>query len=183
MTALAAIVILIAPDLRKWRPRHPDPKPGGERVAAAIYAELNAGRSLRHAIAVAGSGQTELTQVRRLAAAGAPMAMVVDALRPDERLGAAIDVAARSGGHAAAVFHRLADRAAADADLVRQQRVLTTQARLLAAIVVGIPVAWMVFGGFARIVLLFAQGAGIVAIAGLVMEIAGATLVWRLASS
>jgi Flp pilus assembly protein TadB len=183
LPALGVLGILLVPGPGQWRLRYRKRRPGPALLPAAIHAELSAGGSLRQAIATAGIGRPDLATVRRLAMAGAPMAMVADALGPDRRLGASVEVAARSGGRAAAVFQRLADRAAADADLMRQQRVLTTQARLSAAIVAGIPVVWMMFGGAGRIRSLVAGGAGIVAVIGLAMEIGGVALVWRLASS
>lgn len=105
------------------------------------------------------------------------------ALGAGERLGAAITVAAASGGSAGAVFQRLADRAAADADLAREQRVLTTQARMSAGIVAGMPVLWMMLGGVGRIASLFTAEAGAVAVAGIAMEVVGVGLVWRMATA
>ena len=96
---------------------------------------------------------------------------------------AAFRVAATSGGRAADVFLRLADRAAADADLARQRRVLTTQARLSALIVGGLPAVWFVFGGVGRLETLIAGGGAVIALLGLGMEALGIALVWRLASS
>jgi Flp pilus assembly protein TadB len=172
VTAVVAVLVLLWPDLARWRRRHSSHRSDEQQLLAAIHAELAAGASLRHAIAAVGD-HTESTDVRRLALAGAPMKTVVAALEAGPRVAAAIDVAARSGGRAAAVFQRLADRAAADVDLAREQRTLTTQARLSAAIVAGMPILWLLFGA----------GAGIVAVVGLVMEALGVVVVWRLASS
>ena len=80
------------------------------------------------------------------------------------------------------VFARLAERANADADLLRQRRVLTAQARLSALIVAGLPVVWLMFGGVGRIVSLIDAGAGVVAGLGITMEVAGMALVWRMTS-
>lgn len=183
VTIVLALLILALPnrELRAWRQRSPEFDE--QQLFASIHAELAAGASLRHAIAVVGDGRPDLARARRLAMAGAPIGAVAAALDAGPRLAAAIDVAARSGGRAGAVFLRLADRAAADAELVRQQRVLTTQARLSALIVAGMPVLWMLFGGFRRIASLFAGGAGMLAIVGIAMELLGVGLVWRLARS
>jgi Flp pilus assembly protein TadB len=100
-----------------------------------------------------------------------------------ERIGAAIEVAMLSGGRSADVFLRLADRAATDADVARQRRTLTTQARLSALVVGGMPLLWLVFGGVGRMQSLVAAGATAVVVVGLAMELVGALLVWRLAAA
>jgi Flp pilus assembly protein TadB len=181
IATVVSLAILHWPD--HWPSRGRASPHNEQQLLAAIHAELAAGSSLRHAVAAAGDAWPE---ARRLALAGAPVDRVAAALASagsGPRLGAAIAVAARSGGRAAAVFQRLADRAASDAELARQQRVLTTQARLSAAIVAGMPVLWMVFGGLGQVASLFAAGAGIVAVAGIAMELVGVVLVWRMAAS
>ncbi len=183
VTIVLALLILSFPNRERWTWRQRSPELDEQQVLSSIHAELAAGASLRQAIAVAGDGRSDLAEARHLAIGGAPIGAVAAALDAGPRLAAAIDVAARSGGRAGAVFLRLADRAAADAELVRQQRVLTTQARLSALIVAGMPVLWMVLGGFQRIVSLFAGGAGMLAIVGITMELLGVGLVWRLARS
>jgi Flp pilus assembly protein TadB len=183
VTIVSALIVLALPDRerRVWRQRSPELDE--QQVLSSIHAELAAGASLRQAIAAAGDGRPDLARAGHLAISGAPIGAVAAALDAGPRLAAAIDVAARSGGRARAVFLRLADRAAADAEVVRQQRVLTTQARLSALIVAGMPVLWMVLGGFQRIVSLFAGGAGMLAMVGVTMELLGVGLVWRLAGS
>lgn len=152
-----------------------------EELLAAIAAELRAGSSLRHALATAADGHAELSRAGYLAQAGAPMSRVVDAIGSDPRLRAAIVVAAESGGRAALVFSRLADRVAAETEEARQRRVLTAQARLSAAVVAALPLVWLIVGGVGRIRTLVAAGAGAIAGVGLLLESIGLALVWRLA--
>ncbi len=181
LTTIAVVAILLWPE--RWPRHHPVRDRDEQQLSAAIHSELAAGASLRHAIGAACSLRPELGTARILALAGAPIGSVAAALGAGERLGAAITVAAASGGSAGAVFQRLADRAAADADLAREQRVLTTQARMSAGIVAGMPVLWMMLGGVGRIASLFTAEAGAVAVAGIAMEVVGVGLVWRMATA
>jgi Flp pilus assembly protein TadB len=178
---LVALVLLLRPDrvLQRWPRRVAESD--DQQLAAAVHAELAAGSSLRHAIAAAARLRPGLAAARRMALAGAPIEAVADAFGSGRRVAAAVVVAGRSGGRAGAVFQRLADRAAADAELARQRRVLTVQARMSAAIVGGMPVLWMLLGGAAQIRTLVASGAGVVAAAGVAMEGLGVGLIWRLA--
>ena len=160
-----------------------------QRFLAAVHAELRAGASLRWALADAAAAQDSpiLAATRRLAAAGAPIQEVADVLRSlpvnGRRLATAIEVVAISGGRSANLFLRLADRAAADADLARQRRTLTTQARMSALVVGGMPILWMAFGGLGRLQLLVESGAAAVAVVGVMLEGVGVLLVWRMAVS
>lgn len=181
LTAIAVLLLLARPEWSPRRWRHTRGRPDDQQLAAAIHAELAAGSSLRNAVAAAAGHRPDLASVRRLALAGAPIESVAAVLGPSERLAAAVVVAARSGGRAATVFSRLADRAAADAELARQKRVLTTQARMSAVVVGVMPLLWMLFGGVARLEMLVASGAGAVALVGVVMEGLGIGLIWRLA--
>jgi Flp pilus assembly protein TadB len=125
--------------------------------------------------------------VRRAALAGRSFGEVATSLLAlpitgdEARL--AVWVADQSGGAVAEVFLRLADRAAAAADLDRQRRILTAQTRLSAAIVGGLPLVWLGFGGVGRLQALVDSGGAAIAAVGLGMETMGAVLVWRLAST
>jgi Flp pilus assembly protein TadB len=97
--------------------------------------------------------------------------------------GAALRVASLSGGRAGDVFLRLADRAAANAELARQRKVLTAQARASALTVGSLPLFWFLFGGWSQLQTLVANGGASIAAVGVGMETLGALLVWRLAAS
>ncbi len=114
---------------------------------AAVAAELRGGSSLRWALvnAVADAPGLDLGAVLRRARAGLP----VEALAAEIATGlptngpvaaAAIDLTARTGARAAATFEALADRAGFTAELARERRALTAQARLSAVVVGGAPV-------------------------------------------
>lgn len=175
-------------DLPSFRFRRRRPRVDEQRYLAAVHGELRAGASLRQALADAALGQDcpPLPATRRLALAGAPIERLAESLRRlpgnGRRIGAAIEVAGLSGGRSADVFLGLANRAAAQADLERQQKILTTQARVSALVVGGLPLLWLAFGGVGRLQALVQAGAGAVALVGFAMETVGALLVWRLAS-
>lgn len=182
LTLSVALAVLLGPNPSMLLERR---QPAGNHQAnllSAIAAELRAGASVRSALAAATRGNTELSAAGRLARGGAPLAVVANALQADSRLSAAIAVAARSGGKSAFVFSRLAERAAMDAEVERQRRVLTAQARMSAAVVASLPLLWLVFGGIGRIDSMIRGGAGVIAGLGLAMEMAGMALVWRLAT-
>lgn len=191
MFVTLAFVVGLAVVAGRWpvfRLRQP-PGVDEQRFLAAVHSELRAGASLRWAIADAAAGESDggLAKARRLALAGAPITELATSLRqlPENgrRIAAAIEVAALSGGRSADLFLRLADHAATASDVARQQRTLTTQARMSAMVVGGLPLVWLVFGGVGRIHGLVEQGAGLVAVAGLALEALGSLLVWRLAVS
>ena len=159
------------------------------RFLGAIAAELRTGASLRTSLAAAAGESTQppLQAVRRLTLSGAPLAIVAELLSglptSGRRLRTALRVAAVTGGRSAAVFERLAERAVDEAALARERRTLTVQARSSAAVVIALPIVSLLFGGAARIGELASAGGGgaMVAATGLVMQIAGAVAVWRVA--
>lgn len=129
----------------------------------ALSAELRAGASLRGALgeAVDRVPALSLDRAVRYAAAGAPMTEIADIVEvqfPENgRLaGAAFRLSDWSGAQVADTFAGLADRASASAELARERRAATAQARM-SAIVIGIaPVA------FAALLLATGRGAGLV---------------------
>lgn len=128
----------------------------------ALSAELKAGASLRGALgeAVDRVPALSLDRAVRFAAAGAPMSEVADVLQvqfPENGrlVGAAFRLSDWSGARVADTFAGLADRASVSAELARERRAATAQARM-SAIVIGIaPVA------FAALLLATGRGAGL----------------------
>ncbi len=125
----------------------------------AMAAELRSGASLRSALAEAAHRvpQIQLGRPVRYAEAGMQMAEIAEAvetqLPENGRLAAAaFRLSDWSGARVADTFDRLAERAAATAELARERRAATAQARL-SAVIVG--VAPLVFT-----VLLMATGRG-----------------------
>ena len=124
-------------------------------VLRSVAAELRAGRSLRMALVDSARHEPRLDLGRmiRLAAAGRPMEQVADELSAARGLsaaGAAVRVAALTGGSAVPVFGSLAADAADEAALQRERRELTVQARLSIAVVAGFPIvvlAYQIFSG------------------------------------
>ncbi len=153
----------------------------------AITAELRAGASLRSALGDAAERVPSLSfeQPSRLAAAGAPMsdiaAIVERSFPANGRLAAAaFRLSDWSGARVADAFDGLAARATAAAELVRERRAATAQARLSAAVVGVAPVvfALLLFASGRGSVLLAHRPAGIVVLAtGLVLEVLGLLLV------
>ncbi len=187
MTTLLALVVLALPKLDRVRRA----SAGGldePLLYATVHSELMAGATLRHALTSAADGQTssQLHSLRRALSAVAPDKAVADCLRSLPLCGGAASVAflvaSESGGAAAGVFLRLADRAATALDLARQQRTLTAQARLSAVIVGGLPFLWLLFGGWHRLALLISVGGAGVAVAGLLLQAIGVLVIWRVAS-
>ncbi len=186
VTLAVALLTVAVPKVERLRVRRSQ-QVDEQQYFAAVHAELRAGASIREALAEAASGQgPTLAGVRRLARSGASLDEVADELArlpaTGAAAGAAVRVAAHSGGRAAAVFLRLADRAAQEADLARQRRVLTTQARLSAGIVGGLPLLWLAFGGVGRLQRLVEAGGAPVALVGVAMETIGVFMVWRMAA-
>jgi Flp pilus assembly protein TadB len=88
-----------------------------------------------------------------------------------------------TGGRAAAVFDRLLASAVREADLARERRQLTAQARASALVVAALPVGATVLSG-GRQILAFAQSGAIgltMTATGVLLQVAGLALVWRLA--
>ena len=135
-----------------WLRRAPTAEPIDEhRFCAGVGSELSAGASLRHAVRTAceASGSRSLVETGKRAADGAPLREVAEALSDalplsGRHVAFAMLVAAESGGGAASTFFRLAQRASVVAELQRERRALSAQARLSALVVGSIPVAAMV---------------------------------------
>lgn len=189
VTILLMLLILLWGS-RESLPRRRQPEAIDEvRFLSAIAADLRAGASVRSAIAAAASGESDpmLQTVRRLALAGAPFSEVAGSLGNlpvnGRRVSAALRVVEEVGGRSAGVFAGLADRALAEADLARERRVLTTQVRMSAAVVGGLPLVSLLVGGVGRIGTLAASGPGgmVVATVGVLMQVTGGALVWRMA--
>ena len=134
----------------------------------AMAAELRSGASLRGALAEAVHRvpQIRLERPVRLAAAGMQMTEIAEAvetqLPENGRLAAAaFRLSDWSGARVADTFDGLAQRAAATAELVRERRAATAQARLSALIVGVAPLAFTV------LLVATGRGAGLVAHGGL----------------
>ncbi len=185
VTLVAALAVLGAPKLPSVARRATADE---QQFYASVASELMAGASLRTAVADSARPHDDSVMARVGAAArsGASLDAVADILSELPVNGmaaaAAIRVADRAGAAAAPVFARLADRTAARAEVERQRRTLTTQARLSAAVVGALPLMWLAFGGIGRIAALIQQGGAPVAALGLTMETVGVALIWRLAS-
>lgn len=117
----------------------------------AMAAELRSGASLRSALAEAAHRvpQIELDRPVRFAAAGMQMTEIAKAvelqLPENGRLAAAaFRLSDWSGARVADTFDGLAERAAATAELARERRAATAQARLSALIVGVAPLAFTV---------------------------------------
>ena len=189
VTATLALLIVALPrldQLRWWRRKEQFDE---QRFYAAVHSELRAGASLRRAVAEAATAQDcrALAAVKAGALGGASIAEIAGSLQSlpsgGRRAAMALQIAAQTGGRAADVFLRLADRAAPAADIARQRRTLTTQSRLSAAVVAGLPVAWLAFGGVGRLGDLISSGGALLAGVGLAMQLIGVAMVWRLASA
>ena len=167
--------------------------PGADAEAAffrAVAAELRAGSSLRIALAdVAEASPIRIDAAARLARAGAPMDRVGDAVArrlPHNGVAAAaaIELSAWSGAGVAGVFDGLAERAAEAAELRRERRAATTQARLSASVVGLAPLVFtmMLLAGGGLDSLQRAGRTGLlVVVTGVLLEIAGVLVIaWML---
>ena len=145
----------------------------------ALSAELKAGASLRGALgeALERVPALSLDHAVRFAAAGAPMTEVADVVEAElpengRLAGAAFRLSDWSGAQVADTFAGLAERASTSAELARERRAATAQARM-SAIVIGVaPVA------FAGLLLATGRGSGLVdhGVIGLVVLGGGLTL-------
>ncbi len=188
VTLAAVAAVLAIPPLHNRRLGRPSVI-NEQQFFAAMHGELRVGSSLRHAIAGAARAQEgEIARnIHRAAAGYEPLAAVCAALRQLPQTGNAAAMATRvaseSGGRAADVFLGLADRARVNADLQRQRRTLTAQARMSAVVVGSLPLLWLVAGGWDRLQVLISHGGGVVAAVGIGMEVLGISLVWRMAAT
>ncbi len=153
-----------------------------------VAAELRAGAGLRGALEGAAGRAPELPlgSVARQAATGRPLpevaAELAAALPGNGRLAAAaVRTAGLTGGRVADVFDGLALMALEEAELARERRVATAQARLSAMIVAGLPVLFLgVLAATGRMELLSGAGAAGLALltAGLGLLAAGVVAIW-----
>lgn len=159
------------------------------RFCAAVSAELHAGASLRVAVAAAaerGPGP-DLERLAVAARTGEPseeVARLIERALPEvgRHAAHAFELALETGAAPSRVFDRLTEGALHRADLRREQRTLTAQARLSAYVVGGAPVA--------VVALLFATGRisldgilgaqGVVMGMGLALVATGLAVVWLL---
>lgn len=192
MFLMLAAALLVARPLWSLRPIVNHARSVDEvRLLGSIAAELRAGASIRSALVAATSGHNDDISlvVGRMAAAGRPLGDIAAALTElpinGRRAAAALRVVVMAGGRSADVFSRLADRAMEEADLLRERRVQTVQARLSALIIGGIPVVSLLAGGATRVRDLIDAGTGgaVVAAIGLGAQAIGSLLVWRMAAA
>lgn len=152
----------------------------------AVGAELRGGASLRVALAdVATDSPLDLAAPGRLARTGMPMRRVASELR--QRLAfngaataAAVELSSWSGARVATVFEELAEHAADTAELRREQRTATTQARLSAWIVGLAPLVFtglVLAGGGARALGRAGTMGYVVVAVGIGLELAGLAIV------
>lgn len=159
----------------------------------AMAAELRSGASLRGALAEAAHRvpQIELDRPVRLAAAGMSMTDVAGSVEPQLPVNGRLAAAAFrlsdwSGARVADTFEGLAEKAAASADLARERKAATAQARLSALIVGVAPLV------FTLLLVVTGRGSGLVAHGGIgwlvlgvgiTLEVVGlvvvAVIVWR----
>lgn len=149
----------------------------------ALAAELRGGASLRSGLedAARRAPEIHLGRAVRQLRAGVPIEHVaadIETSLPTNGVlaGAAVRLVARTGARAADTFDALAERAAFGAELARERRTLTAQARLSALVVGGGPLLFALFllvSGRART--LWEHGAvGIgIGVAGLGLEVLG----------
>lgn len=128
----------------------------------ALSAELKAGASLRGALGEAADRVPGLALDRavRLAGAGAPMGEIADAVEGEfpengRLAAAAFRLSDWSGAQVADTFAGLADRASASAELARERRAATAQARLSAIVIGAAPIA------FSALLLATGRGSGL----------------------
>lgn len=187
LSVVVATLVLLSGESDRLRLRQRRRPVDEVQLLAAIHAELRAGASLRQALASATGSFDGVQSVRGFALSGVPLEDIAANLSHlptnGTRLASALHVAALAGGRSADVFARLADRAVEEAALTREKQALTTQVRMSAAVVGGLPLVWLILGGVGRLsTLVAAGGVGLaIAVAGLAMEIGGVLLVWRLA--
>lgn len=189
LIAVAAVAVLLSWDsLRGFVDRNRSTPVDEVQFLASVAADLRSGASVR--MAIAGTApHASVAKAQRLALTGAPLDEVAIAVGDlpinGQRAAAALQVVARVGGRSAEVFDGLADRAMEAAERARERRALTTQVRLSAGVVAGLPVISLIFGGANRVGLLVGSGnAGIAAAAiALAMQGIGIGIVWRMAKT
>ncbi|MEA3502028.1 MAG: type II secretion system F family protein [Actinomycetota bacterium] len=143
----------------------------------AMAAELRSGASLRSALSEAAprAPRIQLDRPVRFAAAGMQMTEIAEAIEAEmpengRLAAAAFRLSDWSGARVADTFDGLAERAAATAELARERRAATAQARLSAVIVGVAPLAFTV------LLVATGRGSGLVAYGGLGWLILGVGL-------
>ncbi len=189
---IAALLLIgslsrLAPLVKRVRLARSEARPVGPGAAVryfdSVAGELRRGAALRQALAIPAEG----SRLARLAMTGQPIELVAAEVQRmfdlgDELAVAGIQLAARSGAPAAALFSRLAERLRTAEQLERDRRTLTAQARLSAAVIGLLPVApvvMMLLAGRSHLLLepgpsrsvvligLALQGLGLIVIGGL----------------
>lgn len=170
----AAIWGVVAALRRRVPPATPDDE---ATLFRAMAAELRSGASLRDSLAEAAQRvpRIRLDRPVRFAAAGMPMIEIAEAverqLPKNGRIAAAaFRLSDQSGARVADAFDELAERAAATAELARERRAATAQARLSAVIVGVAPLVFTV------LLMATGRGAGLVAHGGIGLLVLGVGL-------
>lgn len=181
-------LLAMAPVCRsRLRVRPGRPEVDEIRLLTSIVSALRAGHSLRNAVAVSLESDPDLQSAGRLARIGAPISEVGKALAglptTGRRMSAALTVLEMTGGQAVAVFDRLLAIAVREADLGRERRRLTAQARASALVVAALPVVAIALTGGSQLVALVRSGTvGLIMTAtGALLQISGLAIVWKLA--
>ena len=188
LLVIGGAVLALAPIGRtRFRVRSPRPEVDEIQLLTSIVSALRAGHSLRSSIALALEGDPDLAHAGRLVRIGAPITEVGQALTRlpanGRRISAALTVLEVTGGQAGAVFDRLLAGAVREADLARQRRQLTAQARASALVVAALPAVAIALSGGTQLVALAQSGAvGLTMTAtGFLLQAVGLVVVWRLA--
>lgn len=170
----AAIWGVVAAVRRRVPPVTPDNE---ATLFRAMAAELRSGASLRSALAEAAQRVPEIRLDRsvRFAVAGMQMTEIAGAVErqlPENGrvAAAAFRLSDRSGARVADTFDELAEQAAATAELARERKAATAQARLSALIVGVAPLAFTV------LLMATGRGAGLAAHGGLGLMVLGVGL-------
>ncbi len=188
LLVVGGVLLAIFPaGLRRLRVRSRRPNVDEIHLLNSISSALRAGHSLRSSIAMSLEGDPDMAHAGRLIGIGAPITRVGPALARlptnGRRIEAALTVLEMTGGQAAAVFDRLLAGAVREADLARQRRELTAQARASALVVAILPVVAIGLSGGRQLAALARSGVvGLtMAVAGILLLVAGLATVWRLA--
>lgn len=195
----AALLVMTSPQLflvasagwAVWSRLRPAPPPAAEsEVLRLLAAELRSGSSLPMAVASADRRfpVVGLQRAARLAVAGTPDDVFGAALA--ERLhmngalvGRAIAVGSRTGAPLAGLLERLAAHADHQAELGRELRAVTAQARLSALVVGGGPLAFtgiLLAAGAVDAPWTVSGAAAVMTVTGVLLQATGLGAVWLL---
>ncbi|MDJ0924554.1 MAG: type II secretion system F family protein [Acidimicrobiia bacterium] len=186
--ALLAVLVVVCWDrIRVLRPPLRGATIDEVRFLSSVAGELRSGMSLRFSLANAAAAEADpiLGEAGRLARSGVPLGEVASLLERlpinGRRAAAALRTAEISGGRSSQMFARLADRAVEEAELIRELRSITTQARMSALVVAAIPLASLLLGGGRRTFELASSGpVGLfAAFLGVALQVVGvAAILW-----